>query len=617
MRVLAALALGTLLAFSTAPARAADADPPWRHALSLMGSIKYPPGFARFDYVNPEAPKGGTLRLSTESNFDSFNFVIPRGNQAPGLQGLVYEQLMEGSADEISTEYGHLAEAVRHPADYSWVEYRLRANALWHDGRPVTAEDVVWSFEVQVQNNPSLRFYYRDVSRTEIVAERTVRFTFSGPGNREKPLIMGQLTILPRHWWTGTDAQGRRRDITQTTLEPPLGSGPYRIRGFQAGRQITFERVRDWWARDLNIMIGRHNFDEIRFDVYRDDTVEFEAFKADQVDWRTENRALTWSTGYEIPAVRENRIVRETFPVRNRGIMQSFAFNIRREKFADPRVRRAFNYAFDYEEANRALFFGLYTRIGSFFHGTDLASSGVPQGLEREILETVRGRVPDALFTEPFRNPVGGSQEAVRNNLREANRLLTEAGWVIRDRALVNARTGERMRLEILLNSPAFERIVLPYKTALERLGMEVSVRLVDPSQYITRLRSRDFDMIVASWAQSLNPGNEQREYWGSEAADREGSRNLVGIKNPAVDQLIERVVFARDRAELEAATRALDRVLLWNHYVVPQWSLGSTWTARWDRFGRPERVPEYSFGFPDIWWFDSARAARLGGRGG
>jgi microcin C transport system substrate-binding protein len=617
MRVLAALALGALVALSPTASRANEADPPWRHALSLMGTIKYPPGFPRFDYVNPEAPKGGLLRMSTEGNFDSFNFIIPRGTMAPGVQALVYEQLMEGSADEISTEYGHLAEAVRHPADYSWVEYRVRANARWHDGRPVTAEDVLWSFEVQVANNPSLRFYYRDVARAEIVAERTVRFTFSGPGNREKPLIMGQLTVLPRHWWTGTDAQGRQRDITQTTLEPPLGSGPYRVRAFQAGRQITFERVRDWWARDLNIMVGRHNFDEVRFDVYRDDTVEFEAFKADQIDWRSENRALTWSTGYDFPAVRENRVLRETFPVRNRGIMQSFAFNTRRERFADPRVRRAFNYAFDYEEANRALFFGLYKRIGSFFHGTDLASSGVPQGLEREILETVRGRVPDALFTEPFRNPVGGSPEAVRNNLREANRLLTEAGWVIRDRALVNARTGERMRVEFLLNSPAFERIVLPYKTALERLGMEVSVRLVDPSQYITRLRSRDFDVIVASWAQSLNPGNEQREYWGSESADREGSRNLVGIKNPAVDQMIERVVFARDRAELEAATRALDRVLLWNHYVVPQWSLGSTWTARWDRFGRPERLPDYSFGFPDIWWFDPARAARVGGRGG
>jgi microcin C transport system substrate-binding protein len=592
----------------------AQAEPPWRHGLSLMGEPRYPEGFRRFDYVNPEAPKGGAVRFASEQGFDSFNFVIPRGSPAPGIN-YVYQQLLERSLDEVATEYGEIAEAVRHPDDYAWVEFRLRAEARWHDGRPITVEDVIWSFQVLTQNNPSMRFYYRNVVKAEDMGGRVVRFTFDAPGNREKPQIMGQMTILPKHWWTGADANGRPRDIAQTTLEPPLGSGAYRVARFEAGRTVVYERVRDWWAERLPVNVGKYNFDELRFDVFRDGTVALEAFKGDNVDWRTENSARQWSTQYDFPALAQGRVVRETFPERSSGRMQAFAFNTRREKFRDPRVRLAFNYAFDFEEANRALFFGHYQRVGSYFHGTQLASSGLPQGQELAILETVRDRVPAEVFTREFRNPVGGSAQAVRDNLREAARLLQEAGWTIRDRALVNARTGERMRVEFLLNSPAFERVVLPYKTALERLGMEVSVRLVDPSQYVNRLRARDFDVIVQSWGQSLSPGNEQRDFWGSEAADREGSRNVVGIKNSAVDALIDRIIFAKDRAELEAATRALDRVLLWNHYVVPQWSLGATWTARWDRFGRPERLPEYSFGFPDIWWWDAQRAARTGGR--
>lgn len=615
-RTLAAAAL--ILALISPATSQAPADPPWRHGLSLMGEPRYPPGFQRFDYVNPEAPKGGSVRLSTEQGFDTFNFVIPRGTPAPGINYL-YQQLLDRSLDEVATEYGEIAEAVRHPDDYSWVEFRLREAARWHDGRAITVDDVIWSFQMLTTHNPSQRFYYRNVTKVEDMGGRVVRFTFDAPGNREKPQIMGQMYILPRHWWTGTDANGRQRDITQTTLEPPLGSGPYRIARFEAGRSIVYERVRDWWAAALPINVGKYNLDELRFEVYRDSTVALEAFKGDNIDWRTENSARNWSTQYDFPARTQGRVVLETFPERASGRMQAFAFNTRREKFQDPRVRFAFNLAYDFEEANRGLFFGHYNRINSFFHGTQLASSGLPQGLERDILEQVRAQhpsgIPPEVFTREFRNPANGTPEAVRTNLREAARLLQEAGWVIRDRALVNARTGERMRVEFLLNSPAFERVVLPYKTALERLGMEVSVRLVDPSQYINRLRSRDFDIIVQSWGQSLSPGNEQRDFWGTEAADREGSRNVVGIRNAAIDALIDRVIFAKDRAELEAATKALDRVLLWNHYVVPQWSLGATWTARWDRFGRPERLPDYSFGFPDIWWWDAVRAARVGGR--
>jgi microcin C transport system substrate-binding protein len=608
--ILAGLAL--LLGFGVA-AQAPAPEPPWRHGLSLAGELRYPAGFPHFDYVNPNAPRGGLVRIASEQGFDSFNFFIPRGSPAPGLQ-LIYQQLMEASLDEVSASYGDLAEAVRHPEDFSSVTYRLREGARWHDGQPITPADVVWSFERLVELNPSQRFYYRNVVRAEATGERDVTFTFDAPGNREKPAIMGQIYVLPRHWWTANGPDGRPRDITQTTLEPPLGSGPYRIDRFEPNRTITYRRVEDWWAARVPVNVGRHNIDQIRYDVYRDGTVALEAFKGDNLDWRTENSARQWATQYDFPAVREGRVVLETFPDRGTGRMQGFAFNLRRDRFQDPRVRLAFNYAFDFEEANRNLFYGYYRRIDSYFAGSELASSGLPEGLELEILNTVRDRVPPEVFTQPFRNPVAGTPQATRDNLREAQRLLQAAGWTTRGRELVNARTGERFRVEFLLNSPAFERVVLPYKQQLERLGMEVTVRLVDSSQYVNRLRTRDFDVIVQSWPQSLSPGNEQRDFWGSAAAEREGSRNVVGIQNPAVDALIDRVVFARDRAELEAATRALDRVLLWNHYVVPQWMLGSTWTARWNRYGHPQNLPRYGFGFPEIWWWDEELARRTGG---
>ena len=584
----------------------------WRHGLSLMGEPKYPADFRHFDYVNPDAPKGGLLRLGAQGGFDSFNIAIPRGETPDGI-GLIYDNLMASSADEISTEYGLLAEGAIHPADHSAVTYRLRTGARWHDGKPVTPEDVVFSFNALKEHNPQQAFYYRHVVKAEKTGEREVTFTFDQGGNRELPQIVGQLTILPKHWWEGTDASGRKRNIAEGTLEAPLGSGPYRIKSFSAGRTISYERVPDYWGKDLPVNVGRWNFDEIRYDFYRDSTVLVEAFKGDQYDFRVENSARSWATAYDFPAARDGRVILETFPVRNLGLMQGFAFNMRRDKFKDPRVRRAFNYAFDFEEMNQALFYGQYKRIGSYFEGTELASSGLPQGKELEILETVRGQVPAEVFTKPYVNPTGGDARAVRENLREATRLLEEAGWVIRDRKLVNKQTGEAMTVEFLLSDPTFERIVLRYKANLERLGIQVTIRTVDSSQYINRVRERDFDVITQVWPQSLSPGNEQLDFWGSDAADRPGSRNVGGIKNPAVDKLIQRVIFAKDREELVAATHALDRVLLWNHYVVPEWTLAKTRTVRWNRFSYPEPLPQYSFGFPDLWWYDAAKAARTG----
>jgi microcin C transport system substrate-binding protein len=611
--------LRTVTGLPVAPAHAqtSTSEPAWRHALSLFGDAKYPAGFKRFDYVNADAPKGGVARQISIGTFDNFNVAVAgvKGTIA-GAVALIYESLMTPSLDEVSTEYGALAETASHPDDFSWVTYRLRAQAKWHDGKPVTPDDVIFSLDSFKKHHPQYSAYYRHVVKAEKVGERDIKFTFDAPGNRELPQIVGQLTVLPKHWWEGTDSEGRKRDISATTLEKPLGSGAYRIREFVPGRSVALERVKDYWGGDLNINIGRNNFDELRYEYFRESTVALEAFKGDQVDWRVENSAKNWATAYNFPAVTEKHVLLEEFPNRSSGIMQAFALNIRRDKFKDLRVRRALNFAFDFEEMNKQIFFNQYKRVSSYFDGTELASSGLPQGRELEILETVRAEVPSEVFTTPYTNPVGGSPEAVRDNLREALRLFKEAGYEVRDRKLVDTKTGTQFALELLDEDPTFERVMLFYKPSLERLGIAVSVRTIDPTQYENRLRSWDFDVVVSSWPESLSPGNEQREFWSSQAADMAGSRNIIGIKNPAIDKLIERVIFTKDRDDLVAATKALDRVLLWNHYVVPQWNYPKLRTARWDRFGRPSEMPKYGqSGFPAIWWFDADRAARIGKR--
>jgi microcin C transport system substrate-binding protein len=492
------------------------------------------------------------------------------------------------------------------------VTYRINAKARWHDGKPVTVDDVIFSFTALKENRPDLAAYYNHVVKAEKSGEREITFTFDAPGNRELPHIVGQLTILPKHWWEGADSAGRKRDVTATTLEPPIGSGPYRIKEFVPGRSIVFEKVADYWGKDLNVNIGTNNFAQIRYEYFRDLTVSLEAFKGDQIDFRTESSAKDWATAYDFPAVRDKKVVREEFPMTSFGIMQAFAFNIRRDKFKDARLRRAFNFVFDFDEMNKQLFYGQYKRIDSYFYGTELACSGVPQGMELEILNEVKADVPAELFTQAYANPQGGGPDVLRNNLRAALMLLREAGYEIKDTKLVNSKTGERLKVEFLLSQPTFERVVLTYKPSLERLGIEVSLRTVDTSQYENRLRQWDYDIIVSSWGQSLSPGNEQREFWGSKAADRPGSRNSIGIKNPAVDKLIERVIYAKSREELVAATHALDRVLLWNNYVVPQWSYPLQRTARWDRFSRPDTMPKYAASaFPTVWWWDEAKAAK------
>ena len=589
-------------------------SPAWQHGLSLFGDLKYPAGFPHFEYVNPSAPKGGTVRQAAFGTYDNFNLVVAgwKGKLSIGLD-LIYERLLMPSMDEASAEYGLLAQAVTHPGDSSSVTYRLHPGARWHDGQPVTAGDVIFSFDVFKKNNPQLSAYYRRVIKAEATGEREIKFTFDSPKNRELPQIVGQLTILPKHWWQANEP---RRDIAATTLESPLGSGPYRIKDFEPGRTITYEQVENYWGKDLNVRIGRDNFAELRFEYFRDFTVEFEAFKADQFDWYEEHSAKNWATGYDFPAVEEKRVVLEEFPIRNMGVMQAFVPNIRRRKFSRPQVRRALNFAFDFERTNKQIFYGQYKRIASYFEGTELACSGLPRGRELEILKTVRADVPLEVFTTPYSNPVGGNADAARNNLREAKKLVELAGFSVRDFKLVDTATGEPLTIEFLLANPAYERVVLFYKESLERLGIGAAVRTVDDAQYQNRLRHWDFDIVIESWTETLSPGNEQRDYWGSQAAVAPGSRNIVGIANKAVDSLINKVVFAKDREELVAATRALDRVLLWNHYVVPQWIYGKVRTVRWDRFAKPDRMPTYGLSaFPTIWWWDAQRATETASR--
>jgi microcin C transport system substrate-binding protein len=605
------LLLAALALFAAVTASHAQ-DPVWRHATSLNDAPKYPADFKHFDYVNPEAPKGGLVRLSDTGGFDTLNPILPKGNPAPGL-GLVYGSLMTSALDEVSTMYGLIAEAMRYPDDFSSVTFRLRPEARWHDGEPITPEDVAWSFAKLIELNPSQKFYYQHVTKAEVTGEHEVTFTFDQTGNRELPHIVGQLLILPKHWWEGKDAQGRQRSIANSTLEPPLGSGPYRVDRVVPGKTIAFRRVDDYWAKDLPVGIGNDNFDEIRYEIFLDDTVEFEAFKADVFDWRSENSAKRWATQYDFPAVAKGYVVKEELEnaYRDNGVMVGFIPNLRRDLFKDIRVRRALNYAFDFETLRSTLFYGQYERIDSFFYGTPLAASGLPEGRELALLEEVKDEVPPEVFTTPYANPVGGDPAKERDNLRKALALLQEAGYHLEGQKLLG-KNGRQLSFELLLNGPTIEAVALAYQASLRKIGIDMQVRSIDTPQWINRVRSRDFDMIYTGWAQSLSPGNEQRDFWGSTAADSESSRNYPGIKDPAVDKIIDRIVLATDRAELEAATHALDRVLQANQYVIPSYALRFSRIARWDRFDRPEKLPEYSVGFPTVWWWDEAKAERI-----
>jgi len=587
---------------------AQEADRRWQHGIATVGELKYPEGFARFDYTNPEAPKGGALRLAVEGSYDTLNPLLARGEPAAGLAH-VYEPLLVAADDELSSMYGLLAESLSYPADYSSVTFRLRPEATWADGKPVTPEDVIFSFETAKKNVPQMEFYYRHVEKAEKTGDREVTFTFDEPNNRELPQIVGQLTIVPKHWWEGTGANGQPRDIARTSLEPPLGSGPYRVASVTPGSAVTYELRDDYWGSKLNVNVGLHNFRTVTYRYYADRDVMFESFRSGNEDYWWENTARRWATAYDFPAVRDGRIKLEEHEneLRKVGVMVGFVFNTRREKFADPRVREALNYAFDFEELRRTIFYGSYDRIDSFFFRTELASSGLPEGRELEILNEVKDLVPAKVFTTPYENPVNGDPQKLRENLRKAVTLLREAGYELRGNRMVNAKTGEPLSFEIMLGGPTIEPVALAFSRNLKMIGVEATVRSVEQSQFTNRWRSRDFDVMYNAWSQSMNPGNEQAEYWGSDAAKREGSQNYSGISDPGVDALVRKVIFAKDRDEQIAAVRALDRVLLAHHIVVPTYSSKTSRIAYWDKIAHPEKLPEYSLGFPSAWWSTGA----------
>jgi len=606
-----AAATAALIFIATLAPGAAPAAETWKgHGLAMHGDLKYPPGFRNFDYVNPAAPKGGDVRLATIGGYDSFNGFIIKGQSAVAL-GLIYDSLMEGSLDEPFSSYCLLCETVEVPEDRSWVAFTLRPQARWHDGKPITVDDVIWTFNMlREKGNPFYRYYYGSVAKVEKTGDRSVKFTFVPGENRELPLIIGQLVVLPHHYWLD-------KDFEATTLVPPLGSGAYRIANYEAGRSITYERVPDYWGAGLAVNVGTSNFDKVRYDYYRDATVSIEAFKSGAADYRDENSSRHWATSYDVPAVKDGRLKKEQIPHKRSAGMQGFAFNLRRDIFADSLVRQALAYGFDFEWSNKTLFYGQYTRTRGFFQNSELAATDLPQGREREILAEFADRLPPEVFTKVYTPPATDGSGNNREQLRYALTLLQQAGWDIdKDtRKLTHTETGKVMEFEVLLVSPLFERVVLPFKKNLVRLGIDVKVRTVDSSQYQERLTNFDFDMVVFSWGQSMSPGNEQRNFWGSEAADRQGSRNFTGIKDPVIDELIEMVIAAPTREELVQRTRALDRVLQWNHIVIPHWHTPYDRVLYWDKFSRPPVVPDRGASL-FTWWVDPVKERALEAKG-
>ena len=575
-----------------------------RHAIAMFGEPKYSSGFSHFEYTNPNAPKGGTLKLASIGTFDNLNPHILKGVAADGL-GYMYDTLMLSSYDEHFTKYGLVAKEIEVAADNSSVTFYLRPEARFHDDSPLTAEDVVFSFDILMEKgHPFYRSYYKEITKAEALDQYTVKFSFSTTENRELPLIIGDLPILPKKYY-------ETHEFDKTTLEPQIGSGPYKIKSFEQGRWIKFERVKDYWAKDLPIMKGKYNFDEIQYDYYRDATVSVEAFKSGEYDLREENISRVWATAYDFPAVRDGRVIKEVIDHDIPAGIQGFVFNTRKDKFKDPKVREALNYLMDFEWQNQSLFYGVYFRSRSYFQNSDFAATGLPSESELTLLEPFREALDPRVFTEEYNPPKSDGSGNNREMLRKADKLLTEAGWVVRDFKRVNEKTGEQMTIDFMLSSPTFERVVAPMLNNLKKLGVEASMRTVDSAQYIKRSEEFDYDMIGNIWGQSNSPGNEQIDYWHSSQSDIRGSRNLAGIKNPAADAMIEKIIKAKTRDELITACRALDRVLQWGFYVIPNWYLGSFRLVYWNKFDRPAISPKYAMGL-ETWWINQDKLRRV-----
>lgn len=568
------------------------------HGISIFGDLKYPKDFTHFDYVNPNAPKGGTVRMGAIGTFDSVNPFILKGVSAFGSDELIFDTLLEKAADEASAEYGLIAESVILSPNKDAITFTLRQEARWHDGSPITADDVVFSFEtLKEKGHPHYASYYHDVASAESLDEHRVKFTFKNNKNRELPLIIGQLPIISKAYFS-------THSFEQTTLNAPLGNGPYQIKKIDQGRQIIYERVKDYWGKNLPVNKGRFNFDTIQVDYYRDSVVAVEAFKAGEYDFRRENISKVWANSYQGKNFDNGSIIKEELPDGTPTGMQAFVMNTRRTPFDNRQFRKALNYAYNFEWSNEQLFYGAYQRNSSFFGNSDYASSGLPDEDELALLTPFRDSLPKKIFTEAYTPPTSPDIQSYRKNLIRARDILKNAGFFLRDMQLINPENNTPVEIEFLLVSPNFERVVAPFIRDLKKLGITATMRTVDASQYIKRTETFDYDVIVHWFRQSASPGNEQRDYWHSDTADNKGSRNFIGIKNPAVDTMVETLINADSKEDHITAAHALDRILLWNYYVIPQWYSRTHRVVYWDIFGRPQTIPPYSLGFPDMWWY-------------
>jgi len=586
-----------------------------QHGFAVLGSLKYGPGFKHFDYVNPDAPKGGRLRLWYNGNFDSLNPFILKGRWAAGsnpfgVDGrlLTFETLMMGSGDEADSFYGLVAGGVEIPDDRQSITFTLRAEARWHDGSEMTATDVAYSFTtLKAKGHPAFRILFKDVTGTEVLGPRKIRFNFAkGALTRDLPATVARMPIISKAWYG-------EHDFTKTTMTPPLGSGPYRVEKVDPGRSITYALVADHWGKDLAVYRGRNNFQRLTWDYYRDRDIALESLFAGKIDFREDFTSRNWATRYDnVPAVKDGRLIKETLPDHNPSGFQAFFLNTRKAKFADRRVRRAIGLVFDFEWTNKNLFYSLYRRTYSIFQNSDMEAKGAPLGAELALLEPWRKELPGEVFGPVYRAPKTNGSGIIRRELRAAKTLLQAAGWVVRDGKLVNGK-GEGFEIEFISYSKLFERIVMPYVRNLEKLGISGRFRLVEPAQYQRRLQEFDFDIATFRNSSSLTPGLSLRNAWNSKTADMMGGRNYTGLKSAAVDALVEKIIAARSREELRHATHALDRVIMWTHNLVPQWFKASHTIAYWDLFGRPAIKPKYARGILDTWWWDRAKAAKLG----
>lgn len=591
-----------LLCLLATPAMAQTATP--QYGISMHGDLKYPKDFKHLDYANPDAPKGGVLKLADIGSFDSLNPFIIKGSPAAGLaylgQSFAYDSLMEQANDEPFSMYGLLAETIERAPDNSWVAFNLRPEAKWADGVPVSGDDVVWTFNTLMEKGaPFFKAYYGDVKKVEATSAKRVKFSFSHNDNAELPLILAQLAILPKHYWTQAG-----HDIGNTTLTPPLGNGPYKIGEVIPGRSIEYIRNPDYWGKDLPINKGRFNFDKIKYDYYKDSNVALEALFAGQYDYRLENTAKLWHTAYDAPAIKDGRIIKEEVKHERPAGMQGFIYNMRRPVFADKEVRKALAYAFDFEWSNKQFAYSSYKRTDSYFENSDLAApDGAPTGDELKILEQYRGKIPDEVFTTRYEPPKNDGSGNMRENLRIATKILDDAGWKVgKDGIRANAQ-GVRLKFEIIDSNPMFERWVLPFIANMKKIGVEANFRVLDSAQYQNRMNDFDFDMTPLPIAQSNSPGNEQRDFWGSEKADIKGSRNYIGIKDTVIDDLVEKIIRAKSRAELVALTHALDRVLLSGYYVIPHWHSDTFNLAYAKKLAHPEKLSPLSPSVTDTWW--------------